>query len=194
MAYPSGQIIPDAVYQWILFGGLAALFYLLATRKQRKRLMITDFRRGVHFVGGTMKDVLGPGSYIYNVRKEEITVVDMRPHPILIERIAFQDALGHGGIVSIGASLVVRDPTLAATVLRDQVSDSYLIVRDTLKATLSTQIAPSKENAELMQRAVEVAVNAELGKAGMGVSDLEVTELWSGVPRLQTNSGTGILQ
>ena len=194
MAYQASQPLVDAISGWIIALGVGFVFYRFLTRRLRKTVMITDYRRGVRFVGGVLKGVLEPGSYTYNVRREEITVVDMRPQPVLVERIGFQDALRHDGVISIGASLVVRDPSVAATALRDQINDSYLIVRDTLKAAVSAQIAPSRENTELVQRAIEEAVNAELGRVGMGICELEITELWLGVPHLQASGGSGILQ
>lgn len=156
--------------------------------------MITDFRRGVHFIGGVLNGVLETGAYTYNPRKEEITIVDMRPSPILVERLSFQDALKHDGIISIGTSLVVRDPTLAATALRDQINDSYLIVRDTLKATVSQQIALDRESFEALQTLLASALNSSLEKVGMGISELEITELWAGTPSLQANPTNAVIQ
>jgi hypothetical protein len=149
--------------------------------------MITDFRRGVHFIDGALAGVLEVGTYTYNPRKEEITIVDMRPHPILIERLSFQDALRHDGIISVGASLIVRDAKVAATALRDQINDSYLIVRDTLKVTVSRRIAPARESFEVLQNSLVDAINSSLEKVGMGISELEITELWSGTPALHAN-------
>ncbi|HEX5424268.1 MAG TPA: SPFH domain-containing protein [Candidatus Acidoferrales bacterium] len=184
----------DTISFLILLITAAVVFYRFFTRKLRKRVMITDFRRGVYFVAGVLKTVLGPGTYVYNSRKEEISVVDMRPHPILIDRLVFQDALRHEGIISIGASLAVRDAKLAATALREQINDSYLIVRDTVKTAVSQQIAPARENVDALQNSLVDAVNAALGKVGMGISELEITELWAGTPTLRTNFTNAVLQ
>lgn len=157
-------------------------------------MIITDFRRGIHFEGGAFKTVLGPGAYTYTPRKEEITIADMRPHPILIERLSFQDALKHDGLISIGAFLLVGDPKLAATALRDQINDSSLIVRDALKAAVSQQITPTRESVEILQNSLTEAANSALEKVGMRISGLEITELWAGIPALRANFTKAVLQ
>jgi len=97
------------------------LTILSQSRRGKKRILITDYRRGVRFVGGVFAGVLEPGSHSFDARKEQITIMDMRPQPVLMERLTFQDALQHQGVVSLGTEFVVRDPQLAATALRDQI-------------------------------------------------------------------------
>lgn len=184
----------ETVSLWVLPITAAIVVYRFLTRKLRKRVIITDFRRGIHFEGGAFKDVLGPGAYTYTPRKEEIMIADMRPHPILIERLSFQDALRHDGLISIGALLIVGDPKLAATALRDQINDSYLIVRDALKATVSQQIAPARENVEILQNSLMEAAISALEKVGMRISELEITELWAGTSALRANFTKAVLQ
>jgi hypothetical protein len=191
---PTAQAALDTISSCILLVTAGIVVYRFLTRKLRKRVAITDFRRGVHFVDGALEGVLEVGTYTYNPRKEEITIVDMRPYPILIERLSFQDALRHEGIISIGASLIVRDPKFATTALRDQIDDSYLIVRDTLKIAVSRQIAPSRESFEVLQNSLVDAVNSSLEKVGMGISELEITELWVGTPTLHANLANAAIQ
>lgn len=191
---PTAQAALHTISSLIFLVTVGVVVYRFFTRNLRKRAMITDFRRGVHFVGGALEGVLEVGTYTYNVRKEEITIVDMRPHPILIERLPFQDALRNDGIISVGTSLIVRDPKFAATALGDQINDSYLIVRDTLKITVSRQIAPAPESFELLQNSLVDAIDSSLGKVGMGISELEITELWAGTPALHANLTNAAIQ
>jgi hypothetical protein len=171
--------------------------FVLARRKRgKKRILITDYRRGVRFVGGVFVDVLGAGSHTYDPRKEQVTIVDMRPQPIVIERLVFQDALRHQGLISLGAELLVRDPHLAATALRDQVKDSYILARDTVRNAISQQIVSGRDSLGAVSEAITKAVRAELGKVGMGISEIEITELWSSsntAPQ-QTSSGSMVVQ
>jgi hypothetical protein len=160
----------------------------------KKRILITDYRRGVHFVKGSFKSVLGPGSYRYDPRNEQLTIVDMRPQPILIERLAFQDALRQEAVISVGTELLVRDPRLAATALRDQVKDSYVIVRDTLRTVVAKQMALSRENSPAVAESITKAVNTELAKVGMAVSEIELTELWSRSLQPQVTVGSRTVQ
>lgn len=160
----------------------------------KKRILLTDYRRGVHFVKGEFKAVLGPGSYRYDARNEQISIVDMRPQPVLIDRLAFQDALRHESVISVGTELLVRDPRLAATALRDQIKDAYVIVRDTVRASASQQVAATRENSAAIGASLTAAVNTELAKVGMGVSEIEVTELWSFSPLPQPTEGSLTIQ
>jgi SPFH domain/Band 7 family protein len=185
---------------------IAALFYgvLVVTffgvswirlrNRRKKRILLTDYRRGVHFVNGTFQEVLGPGSYRYDERNEQIAVMDLRPQPILIERLTFQDALRHEGIISVGTELLVRDPRLAATALRDQIKDAYVMVRDTIRTAMSKQIAASPEETSSVTKAITEAVNAELAKVGIAVSEIEITELVSLSPQPQAGIGSTTIQ
>lgn len=191
---PTAQAALHTISVFILPITFGIAFYRIFTQKLRKQVMIPDFRRGLDFIRGELKGVLEAGAHTYNTRKEEITIVDMRPQPILIERLSFQDALTHDGIISIGASLVVRDPKLAATALRDQIGDSTLIIRDTLKVTVSQQVAPDREGLEALQKSLMDAINLSIEKVGMGITELEITELWTGTPALPENLTNAVIQ
>ena len=179
------QIIVGLFYIALVLTFVAAWILRLHNRG-RKRIVLTDYRRGVHFVDGTFKSVLGPGSYSYDTRKEQIMVVDMRPQPILIERLAFQDALRQDGVISIGTEMLVRDPHLAATTLRDEVKDAYAMVRETVRNSMSKQIAGASENYATVADEIKKAVNTEMSRVGMAVSEIEITELSSQFSRPQT--------
>jgi hypothetical protein len=154
-------------------------FVLSRRAALRKRIVITDFRRGVRFVGGVFSNVLEAGSYSFDPRQEQITIVDMRPQPFLMERLGFQDALKNPGVISLGAELLVRDPHLAGSALRDQVRDACILARDTVRTAMSKQIiADTTDTAGLMQT-LGATLRGELHKVGMDIADIEVTELWS---------------
>jgi len=90
--------VPAALHtlsSFILPLTMAVVVYRLLTRKQRKRLILTCFRRGVQFVGDALSGVLEAGAYTCNPYQEDITV-DRRPHPVWIGRLSFQDAVRHG--------------------------------------------------------------------------------------------------
>jgi hypothetical protein len=150
-----------------------------------KRIVITDFRRGVRFVGGVCSGVLEAGSYGFDPRKEQITIVDMRPQPILMERLGFQDALQRQGLISLGTDLFVRDPKLSASALRDQVKDAYILARDAVRAALSTQILAETTDATSLSQTLTKAIRAELSKVGMDIAEIEVTEFWTSSPSKQ---------
>jgi hypothetical protein len=151
----------------------------------RKRIVITDFRRGVRFVGGVCTGVLEAGNYGVDPRKEQINIVDMRPQPILMERLGFHDALQRQGLISLGAELFVRDPKLAAGALRDEVKDAYILARDAVRTAMSTQIFADSTDAAGLSQTLTTAIRAVLLKVGMDISDIEVTEFWTSAPSKQ---------
>jgi hypothetical protein len=154
------------------------LTILSQSRRGKKHILITDYRRGVRFVGGVFSGVLEPGSYSFDARKEQITIMDMRPQPILMERLTFQDALKQQGVVSLATEFVVRDPQRAATALRDQVKDCYLLARNAIRTVMSQQIIANVSDLAAANEVITKAVRTELLEVGMDISNTEVTELW----------------
>jgi hypothetical protein len=183
-----------AVFSGVMLATFVAVCWIHLRNRRKKRIVLTDYRRGVHFVNGTFKEVLGPGSYRYDERTEQITVMDLRPQPIIIERLTFQDALRQEGIISVGTELLIRDSRLAATALRDQIKDAYVIVRDAIRTAMSKQIAAGPEESSSVADAVTRAVNAELAKVGLSVSKIEITELVSQALQPQITPGSATIQ
>jgi hypothetical protein len=167
-----------------------ALTILSQSRRGKKRILITDYRRGVRFVGGVFSGVLEPGSYLFDARKEQITIMDMRPQPILLERLTFQDALKQQGVVSLATEFVVRDPQLAATALRDQIKDCYLLARNAIRTVMSQQIIANVSDLAAANEILTKAIRTELFKVGMDISNTEVTELWLNPASIQNQTET----
>lgn len=164
-------------------------------KRAKKRILITDYRCGIRFVSGEFAAVLPPGSYRFNPVREQITIVDMRPQPMLLERQTFQDAVGSQSVISISTELVVLDPQIAATKLRDQVKDSFVIVRDTLRAAVARQVVSGMgDSRKSMEESLTKAVNVELAKVGMRVPAIEITELWAAAPALPQGAISGVVQ
>ena len=143
------------------------------------RTYLTDYMRGVRFVKGTFVNVLGPGGYKPLTRRVHIEVVDMRPVPFLLESISYRDALESESVISIGAEMLVDDPYLAATSLKNRISDSLPIVRETLRTIVSRTIADRSPAFRAKVAAdIQEAVNEKLRRTGMKVLNLEITELF----------------
>lgn len=167
----------------------------LTNTSTTRLLMLPDFRRGVRFVKGTFADVLEPGSYRINTAKETVTVVDMRPQPMLFERVLYRDALNNPSVISIGADLLVKDPHRAVTTLKDYARDSMPIVQDALQETAAKLVADSSaEGRESVAAAITGAVNEALGKNGLCVTRVEVTELYSQPDPAAVSPSMGIPQ
>ena len=154
----------------------AFLFYM----RRFPRVYITDYLRGVRFVKGVFRDVVGPGGYQAFSRRVHLEIVDMRPVPVLFERMFCRDALQSEAVVSLGAELSVGDPYVAATAMKDRIGDSMPLVRESLHSVLSRTIADtSDEFRAKMAMDITNAANAELKKLGMAISNVEITELSS---------------
>jgi regulator of protease activity HflC (stomatin/prohibitin superfamily) len=171
---------PNDISAIILVSLVALVFAFLFRMRKIKRVYITDYMRGVRYVKGSFRDVLGPGSYQPFTRRVTIERVDMRPVPFVLERIFYRDALQSDAVVSIGAQMLVSDPHFASTMLEDKVGDSMPIVRDTLRSVLSRGIMDESPEFRIKAAAdITSAANAELSKFGMKIAGVEVTELSS---------------
>jgi regulator of protease activity HflC (stomatin/prohibitin superfamily) len=149
-------------------------------KKNRRRVTITDYQRGVHFIGGRVAKVLPPGNYRFKAAKETILPVDLRPQPIVIERLLYRDGLNRPAVISIATELLVWDPEVAVTRLKDPAGDAYNMVVGALREFVSHR-APGAGSAARAVAAQELtaALNAELGKIGMKVNPVEITEAWA---------------
>jgi hypothetical protein len=141
---------------------------------------VSDYQRGVRFVQGSYANILGPGCYKLFSRNDQIVIVDMRSQPIMLDRIVYRDAWQNESFLSIGAELLVCEPRLSVSKLKNQVNDSLNIVRDSVRLVASRGIA-DRSSASRDKMAIEItqAVNAELSPVGMKISSLEIIELWS---------------
>jgi hypothetical protein len=163
-----------------LFVGFTVLVLAKIYKGSSGLVFIADYQRGLRFVQGSFREVLGPGSHQSNAKQEQLTVIDMRPVPIVVERILYQDAVLAPSVVSVGAQLNVADPLQASTKLKNQLADSMAIVRDGVRRTMSKAVGGvTPSDRPRIASEIEHAVNIDLEKVGMRVSQLEITELWS---------------
>lgn len=169
----------EALWTAVFFLGLFAVIGMRFVPK-KNRVFITDYQKGVRFIKGSFAGILGPGSYLSGNSEVEITVVDMRPFPFLIERFFYQDGLQAPSVISISAELSVSDSYRAVTGVKDRIADSIAIVRDALHSCTSRMSAElTSKGRYAMADKVTVTANAELNKIGMAIANVEVTELWS---------------
>ena len=170
----------DTIWLVVFLGGLAFLVFARSRLRHTKRVFIPDYQRGVRFKNGIFVDVLGPGSFDSYTPTEQIVIVDMRPQPLVVERLLYKDALRMPSVISLGAELTVSDPYQACTVFKDQINESITVVREAARTIVSKSIADTAADArQKIASAIESAANVELDKSGLRVSKLEITELWS---------------
>jgi flagellar basal body-associated protein FliL len=168
-----------AISPLLTFTTVVVVLALARLNRGKKRMVIPDYRRGVLFKDGSFVKVLEPGSYRVATQKQQLTIIDMRPQPYLLERIGFQDALKNQGVISLGVDFLVQDPHLAATATRDQIKDALAILRDQMRTVLSQQVSDlSPEGPAKLAETIAAAANKELRKIGMRAAGTEVTEFW----------------
>ncbi len=158
--------------------------------KYPKRIHIPDYQRGVKFVGGAYAGVTMPGSYLTFGDKEQINLIDMRPYLVLVERLTFFDVLHAPCVASFGAKLRVLDPYIAATRSKDHLNDSIGIVRNAALSVLSRAlIVAGLDMRARLSTDIKLAVNKELLRVGMELSEIEITELWTDAKPPATSVG-----
>jgi hypothetical protein len=164
----------------VIIGTVAAVWFLTVRLRRPKSVYVTDYQKAVRFRNGIFCGLLAPGNRRFNPGRDTIEIVDMRPHPFVVERVMYQDVLLSNSVISIGGILLVRDPQLAVTRLKDIVNDSMAIIRDVLRFATSRTIAdPSSEGRIKLATNIESEINKELASRGVQVSQLEITEIWA---------------
>jgi protein required for attachment to host cells len=83
-------------------------------------------------------------------------------------------------VISIGGEIVVCDPQLAVSKLKDLMNDSVSLVREGLRRTASqSMVDPSDEGRKRLAEVVTAELNRELHPRGVEIRNLEITELWA---------------
>ena len=100
----------DTLWSVVFLGAVLVMLTQRILGRKKPKIYIPDYQRGVKFVDGTFGSILGPGSYEPAGKHQQITVVDMRPQPIVVERVIYQDAIQAPSVISIAAELVISDP------------------------------------------------------------------------------------
>jgi regulator of protease activity HflC (stomatin/prohibitin superfamily) len=91
--------------------------------------------------------------------------------------------LNRPSVISIGTELLVNDPRLATTTLKDQVKDAIPIINNLIHTAVARLVTePSPEGRKATADAITKAVNVELAKYGLRISSVEVTEAYSQPP------------
>jgi len=92
---------PEDIFSLFFFPAVICEFFYLMYLRKIPRVYVMDYKRGLRFVKGAFRDVLGPGNYQPLTRRVQIEIVDMRPVPFLLERIFYRDAMQSDSVVSI---------------------------------------------------------------------------------------------
>jgi|SRR5579863_9554189 len=166
----------NAITALFFVGVFVTMFYLRRT----KAVQVMDFQTGLRFRKGESYTSLPPGSYRTGPGLGPISVVDLRPHQFIVERVNFRDAVLANAIISVGGEIVVSDPQAAMNTFKNLVEDSVAIVREGLGLAASHAIVdPSQEGKEKLAAMITSEINRELQTRGVMIRNLEITELWA---------------
>jgi SPFH domain / Band 7 family len=166
--------------QFFVFACLIAAMIISIRMRRSKPVYIVDFQAGVRFRDGSSTTVLPPGNRRSSTGQHPITVIDLRPHQFVLERLMFRDVLQANSVISVGGEVVVCDPQLAVSKLKNLMNDSMTIVREGLRRTAAqSMVDPSDEGRARLAEAVTADLNRELKSRGVEVRNLEITELWA---------------
>jgi hypothetical protein len=169
---------------------IAVTVIVTARLRQRKLVFITDFQKGLRFRNGTGCTILPAGRYLVRESHDQITVVDMRPRQFIFERMPYRDALLVNFLMSVGGEILISDPQLAVTTLKELENDSRNIVREGLRLAASRAIIDADyEGRQKLAANITSSLNVAILSNGLEVRNLEITELW--VPAIKHDNVAG---
>ena len=103
------------------------------------RLTIFEYERGLKYVKGRFKQILGPGQYwLWAFGSTTIRKVDLRPQHLSIPGQAVLTADGVGLKVSLTAVYEIAAPAMAINQVADYRQGLYLTVQNGLRELIST--------------------------------------------------------
>ncbi|MEM9809451.1 MAG: slipin family protein [Cyanobacteria bacterium P01_D01_bin.56] len=142
------------------------------------RITVFEYERGLKYVKGRFKQVLGPGQYwLFAFGSTTIRKVDMRPQYLSVPGQAVLTADGVGLKVSLTAVYEINDPARSINQVADYRQGLYLTVQTGLRQVISS--VPMDDllgNTELNQRLLE-ATAPHITPLGLQLTQLTIRDL-----------------
>ena len=142
------------------------------------RLTIFEYERGLKYVKGRFKQVLGPGQYwLWAFGSTTIRKVDMRPQYLSVPGQAVLTADGVGLKISLTVVYDIRDPAMAINQVADYRQAIYLTVQNGLRSLISTVAMDDLlGNQELNQQLLGITAS-QVTPLGLGLISLSIRDL-----------------
>lgn len=142
------------------------------------RLTIFEYERGLKYVKGRFKQVLGPGQYwLWFFGSTTIRKVDMRPQYLSVPGQAVLTADGVGLKVSLTAVYEISDPAIAINQVADYRQGFYLTVQSGLRSLISTVAMDDLlSNHELNQQLLDITAS-QVTPLGLRLISLSIRDL-----------------
>jgi hypothetical protein len=143
------------------------------------RQTILDFQRGIRFHEGKPREILGPGCYRFRRSSEQITVVDLRDQPVIVERFAYRDRANENAWISISAAVHVVDAHRATTQCHDHMNEAVVFIREVLRGLSARRASEARRDRHGCEQELTMQMASELEKIGLALTGLEITEVSS---------------
>ncbi len=142
------------------------------------RLTIFEYERGLKYVKGRFKQVLGPGQYwLWTFGSTTIRKIDMRPQYLSVPGQAVLTADGVGLKISLTVVYDISDPAMAINQVADYRQAIYLTVQNGLRSLISTVAMDDLlGNHELNQQLLDITAS-QVTPLGLRLISLSIRDL-----------------
>ncbi|NEQ53624.1 MAG: slipin family protein [Leptolyngbya sp. SIO3F4] len=142
------------------------------------RITVFEYERGLKYVKGRFKQVIGPGQYwLWAFGNTTIRKVDMRPQYLSVPGQAVLTADGVGLKVSLAAVYNISDPAMAINQVADYRQALYMTVQTSLRQIISTVAMDDLlGNTELNQQLLAASVS-DVAALGLQLTSLSIRDL-----------------
>jgi regulator of protease activity HflC (stomatin/prohibitin superfamily) len=143
-----------------------------------RRLTILEYERGLRYVGGKFRSVIGPGQYWYMPFFTVISKIDIRPRFV---SITGQEVLSSDGVtlkVSLAANFEIADPDVAVNKVQSFEDALYielqLALREIVGAVDIDTLLGSRD--ELSRKLME-ATHSKIGELGLTLLSVNLKDI-----------------
>ncbi|MEM9976063.1 MAG: slipin family protein [Cyanobacteria bacterium P01_D01_bin.2] len=142
------------------------------------RITVFEYERGLKYIKGRFKQVLGPGQYwLWALGSTTIRKVDMRSQYLSVPGQAMLTADGVGIKVSLMAVYTISDPVLAINQVSDYRQGLYMTVQNSLRQVISTVTMDNLlGNSQINQQLLEASTRGA-ALLGLQLTDLSIKDL-----------------
>ena len=142
------------------------------------RITVFEYERGLKYIKGRFKQVLGPGQYwLWTFGNTTIRKVDMRSQYLNVPGQAVLTADGVGIKISLMAVYTISDPALAINQVSDYRQGLYMTVQTSLRQIISTVTMDDLlGNSQINQQLLEASTR-EAALLGLQLTNLSIKDL-----------------
>jgi regulator of protease activity HflC (stomatin/prohibitin superfamily) len=151
---------------------------MLGLRRNIKRIVVFEYERGILYVNGVLRRVLGPGAHWYVASRSSVTKLDLRPRFASLSGQEVLSADNVGLKLSLVAQYRIADPIKAAHASTSYEAALYLELQLALRElvgaiTIDELLAQRSELRErLLERSASAITVLGLELLSVGIKDI----------------------